>query len=114
MTFSASARETRATGSVARVAIAALLLAGAIAAVGPVARPAPVSAATATDVEAKLLSLINAERLRRGLVASRSYSALVDLAGDRATYMASINRMEHISCLGCTLNSRSINWISAG
>ena len=114
MTSAASARELRTPGSLVRVVTAALLLAGALAVVGPISRPAPVAAATATEVEAKLLSLINAERLRRGLVAERPYSKLTDLAGDRAAYMASINRMEHISCLGCTLNSRDVNWISAG
>jgi uncharacterized protein YkwD len=99
-------------------ALARLLLTASFAAlvatsVGPLAHPATVAAGTAETMEAKILSLVNAERTKRGLVPLRLHSGLVDLAGDRAAYMVSINQMQHISCLGCTLNSRGIQWWAA-
>jgi len=65
-------------------------------------------------MEAKLVSLINAERSKRGLVPLRLHPGLVDLAGDQAASMASTNLLAHISCLGCTLSSRGIQWYTAG
>ena len=114
MTSAAILSVPRPAQSLLRIALAALLLATVWAVVGPMSRPAPVAASTASDMEAKLLSLINAERARRGLVAYRSYSKLVDLAGDRAAYMASIGKLAHISCLSCTLSARDVTWYYAG
>jgi uncharacterized protein YkwD len=78
------------------------------------ARPAGVSASTATDMEARLLSSINAERAKRGLVAIRLDSRLVDYAGDRASTMASSGVMKHPSCLSCSLTNRGIQYYSNG
>jgi uncharacterized protein YkwD len=81
--------------------------------VGPLANPPIVAAGTAETMEAKIVSLVNAERAKRGLVPLRLHAGLVDLAGDRAAYMVSINKMVHISCLSCTLNGRGIQWWGA-
>jgi uncharacterized protein YkwD len=97
-----------------RLLLAATLAAVTITAVGPIAHPSPASAGTADTMEAKLVSLINVERSKRGLAPLRLHSGLVDLAGDRAAYMASVNSLLHISCLGCTLNARGIQWYTAG
>jgi uncharacterized protein YkwD len=99
--------------AIARTLLSALLVAALATAAGPLAHPSPVAAGTAETMEAKIVSLVNAERTKRGLVPLRVHSALVKLAGDRAAYMVSINQMQHISCLGCTLNARGIQWWSA-
>jgi uncharacterized protein YkwD len=97
----------------ARLTLAALIVAALGTAVGPMAHPGPVAAGTAETMEGTILSLVNAERSKRGLVPLRSHWKLVDLAGDRAAYMASIGALQHISCLSCTLNSRGIQWYGA-
>lgn len=96
-----------------RLTLAALVVACLGTVVGPMAHPGPVSAGTAETMEATILSLVNAERTKRGLVPLRRHWKLVDLAGDRAAYMASIGGLQHISCLSCTLNSRGIQWYGA-
>jgi len=101
-------------GALGRLLLAGTLAAVTATAVGPLAHPSPVSAGTAETMEAKLVSLINGERSKRGLAPLRLHSGLVDLAGDQAAYMASKNLLAHISCLGCTLNSRGIQWYAAG
>lgn len=96
-----------------RLLLAAIVAACIATAVGPVVHPNPVAASTATTMESTILSLVNAERTKRGLVPLRLHPGLVDLAGDRAAYMASIGALQHISCLSCTLNSRGIQWYGA-
>jgi uncharacterized protein YkwD len=103
----------------AREALRRLLLSAGLAAVlatalGPIAHPAPVAASTATDMEARLLSSINAERARRGLLALRLHGGLVDYSGDRASTMASSGVMKHPSCLSCQLTNLGIQWYSNG
>ncbi|MEO5704610.1 MAG: CAP domain-containing protein [Candidatus Limnocylindrales bacterium] len=104
----------RPVAAVSRLLVAALLAASFVTALGPMAHPSAVAASTADTMESRLLGLINAERTKRGLVVIRPHSGLVDLAGDRAAYMASIGGMQHISCLSCTLNGRGIQWYGAG
>ena len=81
---------------------------------GSFAYPAPVAASTATDMEARLLSSINAERAKRGLVALRLDSRLVDYSGDRASTMASSGIMKHPSCLSCQLTNLGVQWYTNG
>src|SRR5688572_28336423 len=76
---------------------------------GPLANPAPVQAGTASTMEADLLRWVNAARTRKGIPALRLKSGLVDLAGDRAAWMASNNSMEHTKCLTCKLDRRGIS-----
>src|SRR5262245_27334329 len=54
----------------------------------PLRPAAPVSAATSDTMEAKILTLVNNDRVARGLVPLRLHAGLVDLAGDRAAAMA--------------------------
>ena len=105
---------SRPLAGASRLLIVAILAAGSFTVLGPVAHPAAVEASTADTMEASMLATINAERAKRGLVALRLHSGLVNLAGDRAAHMASIGAMQHISCLSCTLNSRGIQWYRAG
>jgi uncharacterized protein YkwD len=104
---------SRPFGAVSRLVLAALLAAGFVTALGPLAHPSAVAASTADTMESQLLGSINAERAKYGLVPLRLHSGLVDLAGDRAAYMAAIGAMQHISCLSCTLNGRGIQWYGA-
>ncbi len=96
-----------------RLLLAAIVIACLGLAVGPLAHPAVAAASTAGTMESTILSLVNAERANRGLVPLRLHAGLVDLAGDRAAYMASIGSLQHISCLSCTLNGRGIQWYGA-
>jgi uncharacterized protein YkwD len=81
---------------------------------GPLANPAPVSAGTAENMEAKILSWINAERSSRGVPPLRLRASLVDLAGDRAAKMASTGEMKHPACLSCKLRRRNISFNRCG
>ncbi|MBI2780738.1 MAG: CAP domain-containing protein [Chloroflexi bacterium] len=105
---------SRPFAAVSRLVVAAMLAATFVTAVGPIANPAPVAASTSDTMESMVVSLVNAERTKLGLVPLRLHSGLISLAGDRAAYMASIGAMQHISCLSCTLNARGIQWYSAG
>lgn len=105
---------SRHLAAVSRLLIAATLAASFVTALGPIAHPSPVAASTADSMESMIVSLVNAERTKLGLVPLRLHSGLISLAGDRAAYMASIGAMQHISCLSCTLNARGIQWYSAG
>ena len=97
-----------------RLLVAAAVVALALTVAGPVANPAPVAAITAGDLEGKVMSLINAERSRRGLVPLRTRASLTDFAGDRAATMASSGVMKHPSCLSCMLTNSGIQWYSNG
>ena len=105
---------SRPIAAVSRLLVAATLAASFVTALGPIAHPAPVAASTADTMESMIVSLVNAERTKLGLVPLRLHTGLVDLAGDRAAYMAWIGAMQHISCLSCTLNTRGIQWYGAG
>jgi uncharacterized protein YkwD len=78
---------------------------------------APVSAGTAYDMEQQILSLMNQDRVARGLTPYRKWSALAALAGDRATRLASKNTLSHAAAgsnIGTSLNSRGIQWYGYG
>jgi uncharacterized protein YkwD len=82
----------------------------------PIRPAAPVAAGTAETMEAKLLSLINADRVRLGLVPLQLHGALVTLSGDRAATLASKGVLSHdaAGCLSCQLTSRGIQWYGYG
>jgi uncharacterized protein YkwD len=105
---------SRALRALVRVLVMASLVAAFTTAVGPMAHPNAAAASTATDMEARLLSSINGERAKRGLVALRLHSGLVDLSGDRASTMASTGVMKHPSCLSCMLSNLGIQNYSNG
>src|SRR6476646_8735087 len=77
---------------------------------------AAVSAATITDYEHRVLDEINGARVSRGLVPLRTDGRLWDLAGDRATTMASRNVLSHTvaGSLGPSLTRRGISRYSYG
>ena len=80
-------------------------------------RPAsPVAAGTAETMEARFVTLINADRVKLGLVPLRVHPALVTLAGDRAASYASTGVLSHSTagCLSCQLTSRKIQWYGYG
>lgn len=105
---------SRPVAAISRLLLVAFVAAGFVTALGPMAHPSSVAAGTADTMESTILSLINTERAKRGLIGLKLHSGLVDLAGDRAAYMASIGSLQHISCLSCTLNARSIQWYGTG
>lgn len=100
--------------SPARLVLMACLAAVVAVGVGPLAHPAPVAAGTAETMETNLLSWVNAERAKRGLVALRLHSGLVTYSGDRAAKLASTGVLSHPSCLSCDLSSRNIQNYSNG
>lgn len=81
--------------------------------IGPLAHPPTAAASTASTMESTILSLVNAERTKRGLVPLRGHPDLVDLAGDRAAEMASTAVFAHPSCLSCLVDSRNIQYYGA-
>jgi uncharacterized protein YkwD len=91
-------------------AITALLLLAA----GSLASPHRTFAATDETVEAKILSLVNAARERRGIEPLRVRGSLVDFAGDRAAHMASTGVLKHPKCLPCMLDRRGISYETYG
>ena len=82
--------------------------------IGPIAHPADVRAATPTEIEAKLFSLINDARVSHGLVPLRGWTTLTNLAGDRAAYMAKTQVMAHPSCLSCVFTSYGVQYYRVG
>jgi uncharacterized protein YkwD len=102
----------RAYAGISRIVLVAALVASAGFGIGPLAHPSPASAGTAETMEATILRLVNVERTQRGLVPLRLHSGLVDLAGELAASMASIDALKHNSCLACVLDSRNIQWYS--
>jgi uncharacterized protein YkwD len=103
-------RAPRTPRSVARVAFVALVLAGAVTALGPVSHPAPVSASTATYMEGLLVKWINNARENRGIPRLTVGDKLTDFAGYRAKTLASNNKLTHPSCLSCLLRQWSISF----
>jgi uncharacterized protein YkwD len=98
------------TGLSILAAITALLLLTA----GSLATPDRALAATDETIEAKILSLINAARERRGIEPLRARASLVDFAGDRAAHMASTGVLKHPKCLPCRLDRRGISYETYG
>jgi uncharacterized protein YkwD len=93
--------------SVVLIAALAALLALSI---GPLANPSSALAGTASTMESKILSWINAERDKKRLAPLRLRASLVDLAGDRARKMASTGDLKHAPCLSCKLRKRGISF----
>lgn len=78
---------------------------------------APVVAGTADTMEAQILTLMNNDRVARGLEPYRRYSSVAALAGDRAARMASKNSLSHTAAggsVGTALDSRGIQWYGYG
>ena len=108
-------RAPRTHPTLARLLVVAVVLSAALAVVGPAAHPAPVAAqSTASYMEGLLVDWINDARAARGVPRLRVGAKLTDLAGYRASTLASTNKLAHPSCLGCVLNSWSISWSACG
>jgi uncharacterized protein YkwD len=81
------------------------------------ANPAPAAAATADDMEARILASMNADRVAQGLVSYRRWTALDDLAAERAARMATLGQLSHEAAggsVGDALDARSIDWLGFG
>jgi len=96
------------------ILLAAALLAFVGLAVGPVAHPAPAQASTATYMEGLIVKWVNNARANRGSAPLRVGSLLTELAGDRATTLASTTNLVHPSCLSCTFRSYGIKFSICG
>lgn len=95
------------------VALAAILLAT----VATFGAPGPASASTETSMERSLWTLVNRDRIDRGLRPLRLDVRLIQLAGERASWMAATGRLSHDSVDGTVcdaLTARSIRWYSCG
>jgi uncharacterized protein YkwD len=88
----------------------AVVLAGSLS----VASAAPARAATTADVEASILSLMNSDRMARGLRPLYRHTKLIDLARYRAGVLASKNVLSHSAAgsLSAQLQARGIQWYS--
>jgi len=105
----------RPRGRALRQLLAIAVLAAAVTTgIGPIAHPGAVSASTADDMEAQLLTLINNARSSKGLTPLRKWSKLADMAGAHSASMAKNRTLAHTSCLSCTFNSYGIQWYSIG
>lgn len=104
---------TRPVAAFSRLVLLATFAAVVLAGIGPMAHPSVAAASNASTMEATILSLVNAERTKRGLVPLRLHAGLVDLAGDRAAQMASTAVFAHPSCLSCLVDSRNIQYYAA-
>ena len=72
---------------------------------------------TASSMAASVLSWLNRDRVARGLVPLRSWSALASLASNRASSMAAAGIMSHAAAggsVGSALTARGIQWYSFG
>lgn len=81
------------------------------------ASPAPAAASTATDMGGLVLTWMNADRADRGLVPYRAWSALADLAGERAGRMADAHTLSHQVAggnVGDALSTRGVTWLGYG
>jgi uncharacterized protein YkwD len=79
--------------------------------------PAPAAASTSvTDMEQMILAKMNTDRVSRGLVSYRGWSALTSLARYRAGRMASKRLLSHAAAgsLSSSLNARGIQWYGYG
>ncbi len=81
--------------------------------------PGPTAAATSTAdaMAVSVLSWLNRDRVARGLVPLRNWTALRTLATDRATRMASRGTLSHAAAggnVGTALTARGIAWYSFG
>jgi uncharacterized protein YkwD len=83
-------------------------------AVGPIAHPAPASAATASSLEGLLVKWINTARANHGVPPLRVGNKLTDVAGDKAASMAKSKVMSHASCLACVFRSYDISFGRCG
>ena len=95
------------------IALAAVILAT----VATGAAPGPASASTETSMESSLQTWINRDRVDRGLRPLRLDLRLVELAGERASWMAAHDRLTHDSVDGTVcdaLTARAIRWHSCG
>ena len=97
-----------------RLTIVAAITAVLLLTAGAMANPDRASAASDETIEAKILSLINAARERRGKEPLRVRASLVDFAGDRAEHMASTGVLKHPKCLPCKLEKRGISYETYG
>lgn len=98
-----------------RLVLVLAALALAVSAVG--ARPLPVAADTASDMEALILRVMNQDRVDRGLVPYRAWDELAALAGERAQNMADRNTLSHAAAggdLGAALDAQGIGWFGFG
>jgi uncharacterized protein YkwD len=84
----------------------------------PAAAPATAASEGASAIEAKMLSLVNAERTKRGLVALRLDNRLATLARDRSEYQAARDIGSHTHAGGTTvfdmIEAANIRWFAAG
>jgi uncharacterized protein YkwD len=97
--------------------LAALASAALVVVTLTVARPAPADASTATTMAAQIVRLMNADRTARGLAAYRTWTALSNLATDRAGNMAARNTLSHTAAggsVGTALSRRGIQWYTYG
>lgn len=78
--------------------------------------PSAAHASAATDAEALVVDLVNAQRSARGLVPLRRYSTLADVAGRRAAKMRDTNTLSHSIAgnLGNQLTYAGVRWWSYG
>jgi uncharacterized protein YkwD len=81
---------------------------------GPVSNPQPVNAGTAATMEANLVQWINDARRQRGLPKLETRDRLMDMAGDRASAMASTGKLEHTNCVSCSLRNRGVSFSRCG
>jgi uncharacterized protein YkwD len=97
-----------------RLPVVAAVTAVLLMATASLANPDRSFAATDETIEAKILSLVNAARERRGREPLRVRGSLVDFAGDRAAHMARTGVLKHPRCLPCRLEDRGITYENYG
>ena len=115
MQMRAAPRAPRIVRSGFSMLLASLVLAGAMAAVGPVSHPAPAAAQTTAEyMQGLLVTWINDARATRGIPRMRVGTKLTNLAVYRAKTLASTNKLAHPSCLGCMLTKWGISWHTCG
>jgi uncharacterized protein YkwD len=78
--------------------------------------PTSVDASAATDAEWLVVDLINADRVRAGLVPLRRHWDLASISGYRASRMADKNVLSHSAGgnLGTQLENRDVHWYRYG
>jgi uncharacterized protein YkwD len=108
------AMSTHPRARVSRLALVAAFTALVTLGGGSLANPAPANAGTAETMEAYLLKWINNARANRGVPRLALRVRIIDLAGDRATAMASRNDLYHANCLACSLRNRGVSFKRCG